>query len=208
MNVLLRNSLSFTASALLAALTIGSACGQTAKVVGEKPKFEDLPSPEFSGGKQKSFKPKDWLEIEAGLKISVAPEPPSKVCERATVKWYIAVKNPEKPGTMLLLTKDIDYVNIPLDEVIYCSVYLSPGSVKLLTGSDKGGQASVEYVGYEVLVNGVKVAEETSKGKVGWWLVASKSISRSDSVPLLSKAETPFSNMWWDRYAEVAVERR
>ncbi|MES2658401.1 MAG: Amuc_1102 family pilus-like protein [Verrucomicrobiota bacterium] len=208
MNVLLRKSLSLSASAIIAALTIGSACGQSSKVVGEKPLFDDLPSPEFSGGKQKSFKPKDWLEIEAGLKVSLSPEPPSKTCEKLTVKWYIAVKNPEKSGTMLLLTKDIDYVNIPLDEVIYCSVYLSPGSIKRLTGSDKGGKGAVEYVGYEVLVNGVKAAEETSKGKVGWWLVASKSISRDDSVPLLNKSETPFSNMWFDRYAEVAAERR
>jgi hypothetical protein len=27
-------------------------------------------------------------------------------------------------------------------------------------------------------------------------------------VPLLTKSETPFANMWWDRYAEVSVERR
>jgi hypothetical protein len=208
MNVLLRNSLSVTFSAVLAAISIGSAHGQASKVVGEKPQFDDLQSPEFSGGKQKSFKPKDWLEIEAGLKISLSPEPASKTCERITVKWYIAVKNPEKSGMMLLLTKDIDYVNIPLDEEIFCSVYLSPGSIKRLTGSDKGGKSTVEFVGYEVLVNGVKAAEETSKGKVGWWNMASPKIGRSDSPPLLSKSETPFRSMWWDRYAEVAPERR
>lgn len=209
MNDILRKSLSLTASAIIAALSIGSACGQASKVVGEKPQFDDLPSPEFSGGKQKSFKPKDWLEIEAGLKISLSPEPKSKTCEKITVKWYIAVKNPEKTGTsMLLLTKDVDYMNIPLDEEIYVSVYLSPASIKSLTGSDKGGKQAVELVGYEVLVNGEKKIEETSKNKVGWWNVASKNISRSDTPQLLNKAETPFSNMWWDRYAEVSVERR
>ncbi len=207
MNVLLRKSLSVSFSAVLAAISIGTAHGQASKVEGEKPQFDDLQSPEFSGGKQKSFKPKDWLEIEAGLKISLSPEPKSKTCDKITVKWYIAVKNPEKPGTMLLLTKDIDYVNLPLDEQIFCSIYLSPGSIKSLTGSDKGGKASVEYVGYEVLVNGVKSAEETSKGKPGWWNVASPKISRSDSPPLLSKNETPFRDMWWDRYAEVAPQR-
>lgn len=206
MNVLFRNSLSVAASALFAALTIGSAHGQASKVLGEKPLFDDLPSPEFSGGKQKSFKPKDWLEIEASIKVSLSPEPKSKTCEKLTVKWYIAVKNPEKAGSMLLLTKDIEYVNIPLDEPIFCSVYLSPASIKSLTGSDKGGKGAVEYVGYEVLVNGEKKVEETSKGKAGWW--TSPSLSRSDSPPLLSKMDTPFSNMWWDRYAEVAAERR
>lgn len=208
MNVLLKKSLSFTASAIIAALSIGSALGQAAKVVGEKPAFDDLPSPEFSGGKQKSFKPKDWLEIETKLKVSLAPEPKSKTCEKLTVKWYVAVKNPEKSGSMLLLTKDIEHVNIPLDEDIYCSVYLSPASIKRLTGSDKGGKNAVEAVGYEVLINGEKVATETSKFKAGWWNTASDKISRSDTVPLLNKFQTPFSNMWWDRYAEVSEDAK
>ena len=208
MNVLLRKSLLFTSSALIVATSAGSAFGQASKVTGEKPLFEDLPSPEFTGGKNKSFKPKDWLEIEASLHISLAPAPPSKTLDRLTVKWYIAVKNPDKAGTMLLLTKDIEHVNVPLNEAIFSSVYLSPGSIKRITGSDKGGKNAIEYVGYEVLINGEKVAQETNKGKAGWWNVASDKISRSETVPLLNKAETPFSNMWWDRYAEVGVERR
>ncbi len=209
MNLSPRFSVLLAASATLALISLGSAFGQAAKVVGEKPVFEDLPSPEFSGGKQKSFKPKDWLEIESKLKISLAPEPPSKTCEKVTIKWYVAVKNPDKPGSFLLLTKDVEHVNVPLDDdQIFFSVYLSPASVKRLTGSDKGGKSAVELVGYEVLVNGEKKHEETNKGKAGWWNTASDKISRSDSVPLLIKAETPFANMWWDRYAETSVERR
>lgn len=209
MNLFPRISVTLAASAIIAAFSMGSAFGQAAKVAGEKPSFDDLPSPEFSGGKQKSFKPRDWLEIEAKMKISLAPEPPSKTCEKVTVKWYIAVKNPDKPGTFLLLTKEVEHVNVPLeDDQIFFSVYLSPGSIKRLTGSDKGGKQAVEFVGYEVLVNGEKKAEETNKGKPGWWNAASDKISRSESVPLLTKAETPFANMWWDRYAEVGVERR
>ena len=205
MNVLLRKSLSFTASAVIAGFMIGSAHGQAAKVVGEKPAFDDLQSPEFSGGKQKSFKPKDWLEIEAKLKISLAPEPKSKTCDKLSIKWYIAVKNPDKGG-FLLLTKDVEHVNVPLDEEIHCSVYLSPASIRRLTGSDGGGKGAVEYVGYEVLINGKVEAKETSKGKVDWW--TSASLSKSDTVPLLNKAETPFANSWWDRYAEVAVPNK
>jgi hypothetical protein len=208
MKLLSRKSVSIAASFIFAAVSMGSAFGQAAKVVAEKPTFDDLPSPEFSGGKNKSFKPKDWLEIEAKLRVSLAPEPPSKTCEKLTVKWYIAVKNPEKPTSMILLTKDVEHVNIPLDEDIYCSLYLSPASLKRLTGTDRGGKGAVEYVGFEVLVNGEKVAQETSKGTAGWWLKASDKISRSETVPLLNKAETPFSNMWWDRYAEVSTERR
>jgi hypothetical protein len=207
MKILPRKIVALATSAALSALMIGTGWGQTPKVTGDKPSFDDLPSPEFSGGKQKSFKPKDWLEIETKLNVALTPEPKSKTCDRLTIKWYIAVKNPENPRSMLLLTKDIEHVNIPLAEDVYCSVYLSPASLKRLTGSDRGGKAAVEYVGYEVLVNGVKAAEETSKGSVGWWNAASDRISRSDAVPLLNKSETPFSTMWWDRYAEVSDPR-
>jgi hypothetical protein len=138
----------------------------------------------------------------------MAPEPKSKTCDRLTVKWYVAVKNPEKPNTMLLLTRDVEHVNIPLEEDVYVSVYLSPASLKRLTGSDRGGKSAVEAVGYEILINGVKVAEDTTKFKTGWWNAASDKISRSDAVPLLNKTETPFANSWWDRYAEVSDPRR
>ena len=193
---------------MLAGLSVGSVFGQAVKVSGDKPIFEDLQSPEFnSGGKQKNFKPKDWLEIEARVKVQFAPEPKSKTCDKMLIKWYVLLKNPDKDGTMLLITKDVEHVNIPLGEDVYCSVYLSPASVKRLTGFDRASKRMIEAVGYEVLVNGVKAAEETSKFKVGWWNAASDKISRSEAVPLLNKAETPFYNMWWDRYAEVSKER-
>jgi hypothetical protein len=186
-----------------------SAVAQAVKVTAEKPSFDDLPSPtDFGGAKSKSFKPKDWLEVETKLKFQMAPAPKSQTLERMTVKWYIAVKNPEKSGTFLLLTKDIEYVNIALDEDVFSSVYLAPASLKRLTGSDRAGKGSVEYVGFEVLVNGEKLAADTNKGQVGWWNAASDKISRTDTVPLLSKKETPFGVMWWDRYAEEAPVRR
>ena len=197
-----------TAAAVALAFS-SSALAQAVKVTGEKPTFDDLQSPtEFGGTKSKSFKPKDWLEVETKLKVQMSPAPKSQTLERMTVKWYVAVKNPEKSGTFLLLTKDIEYVNVALEEDVFVSVYLSPASVRRLTGSDKAGKSSVEFVGYEVLVNGERVASETNKGPANWWTVASDKISRSDTVPLLNKKETPFGVMWWDRYAEIAPERR
>jgi hypothetical protein len=187
----------------------GTALAQKYQVQVEKPAFDDLQSPtEFGGTKSKSFKQKDWLEVEAKMKVSMRPEPPSKTLDRLTVKWYVAVKNPDKAGTYLLLSKDVEHVNVPLDEDIYTSVYLSPASVKRLTGFDKAGKGAVELVGFEILINGEKVATETNKNQPGWWNTASDKISRSEAVPLLTKKDTPFAAMWWDRYAEVATERR
>jgi len=207
MNVFQRLPLCLSAASILLCAMPATASAQASKVVAEKPAFDDLLSPEFSGGKQKGFKPKQWLEVETKIKVSMRPEPNSKTCDRLTVKWYVAVKNPERAGTMLLLTRDIEHVNVPLEEDVYCSVYLSPASIKRLTGSDRAGKGSVEAVGFEILINGVKVAEDTTKFRPGWWNAASDKISRSNAVPLLSKIETPFAHMWWDRYAEVLDPR-
>lgn len=206
MKTLILTRLALPALALI--FSLAPASGQASKVIGTKPAFDDIESPQFSGGKQKAFKPGDWLEIEAEIQVDLAPAPPSKTCDKVTIKWYIAVKNPDKPGTFLLLTKDIEHVNVPIGEKVFCSVYLSPGSIKRLTGASKAGKNSVELVGYEVLINGEKKAEETSNKKVGWWSTGSDKISRSETVPLLTKAQTPFSDMWWDRYAELAESKR
>ncbi len=195
-------------AASLGLLMNSTANAQAYKVEATSPAFDDLPSPTFDVAKQKSFKPKNWLEIEASFKIQMAPEPPSKTAERVLIKWYVAVEHPEKRGAYLLLTKDITHVNVPLNEDIFSSVYLSPASIMRLTGKDRAGKSTIDLVGYEILVNGEKLAQETNKNKAGWWNSASDKISRSDSVPLLNKMETPFANMWWDRYAEILDERR
>ena len=210
MKALVRRSIILIVSAILASLSAENTFGQVAKVDADKPDFDDIPSPEFSGGKQKNFKAKEWLEMEIKVKVSLTPKPPSETCEKLMVKWYVLVENPDKGGNYLLLTKDIEHVNVPLNEDVYCSVYLSPASVKRLTGADRAVKRVVEVVGYEVLINGAKVASGTSKYGDGWWNASSPKmkISRSDAVPLLNKSETPFGVMWWDRYAEVAVERR
>ena len=210
MKALARRSIALFVSAIIASLSVGNTFGQVAKVASDKPDFDDIQSPEFSGGKQKNFKPKEWLEMEIKIKVSLTPQPKSETCDKLMVKWYVLVEDPDKAGVWLLLTKDVEHVNIPLNEDVYCSAYLSPASIKRLTGSDRALKRVVEAVGYEVLINGTKVTSGTSKYGDGWWNASSPKmkISRSEAVPLLNKSETPFSIMWWDRYAEVAVERR
>jgi len=209
MNASFRNLLFVVATGGMVALLAPTAAAQAARATTSKPSFDDLQSPEFSGaGARKSFRPKNWLEVEAKFKLDMRPEPPSKMAERVTVKWYVAVKNPDKPNTFLLLSKEVQHANVPLGEDVYSSVYLSPASLRRLTGSDRAGKNAVEMVGYEIVVGGETVGSETDKGAVGWWETTSERISRSETVPLLDKSETPFSNMWWDRYAEIYNERR
>ncbi len=206
----IRSSITLFVSAIIASLSVANTFGQVAKVAADKPDFVDLQSPEFSGAAQKNFKPKEWLEMEVKMRVALAPEPKSETCDKLTVKWYVLAENPDKPNTYLLFTKDVEHVNIPLNDDVYCSIYLSPASVKRLTGRTRANKRVIDAVGYEVLVNGEKVAEGTSEYGVGWWNKSSPKmpISRSEAVPLLNKSETPFSSMWWDRYAEIVREKR
>ncbi len=169
--------------------------------------FDDLPSPEVNTGKAKSFKPKDWLEVEVGIKIPATNAEQKKIgfINQVTVKWYVAMDNPDAKG-IIKLTKTINHINVPIDEEIFSSVYMSPSAIKRLTGKDKAGKSAVKAVGVEVLVDGVKVGEAADKAKIGWWNSGQVS-DQSDKFPLLNKDETPFSMLWWDRYAEIQKER-
>lgn len=181
---------------------------QQVKVDGGKPEYDMILSPQFPDDNLKRFKRLEWIQFEAKIRAQMSPMPRSKTMDKMTVKWYVAIKNPDRANTYLLLTKDVQHVNIPLDEDTYISIFISPSSIKRLTGGNRAGRGTVDLVGYEVLVNGVKVAEATNKSKVGWWNTASNKISRSDTVPLMSKDKTPFAPIWWDRYAEVFVPNR
>lgn len=174
---------------------------------GEKPVFEEIQSPQIqTQSRQKRFTPRDWLEIEGAITLAARPEPPSGMLDRVVVKWYIAIKNPEKRGEFFLLTREVTHVNVPLGEEIFSSVYLSPSSIRRITGNYRNAKGSVEYVGYEVIANG-EVLADAAIGPDKWWTTSSERIAASDSVPLMTKPETPFAALWWDRYAEVEVKR-
>jgi len=174
---------------------------QQAKAQVDDPKFDAVPSPDISTGYNMNFKPKDWLVVESKINLEMAPKPKSGFCDAITVRWFIAVKNPGGKRGYYLLTKNINYVNIPLGEDVYVSAYLSPNTIKRLTGSWRAGRSVTDRVGIEVLFNGVKIGEASTKGKPGWW--NSPSLSRTDKYPVLNKDETPFRDLWYDRYAEI-----
>lgn len=208
----MKRTLSKFSYCTLVAFAVGlpwsAASAQAIKVVADAPVYEELASPEFSATKSKSFKPKGWLEIETKINVNLSPAPKSETCDRLTVKWFLAVQNPEKPNTLLLITKEVQHVNIPLGEDVHCSAYLSPASIRRIMGSNRNVAKVVEHVGFEVLYNGETVATGSNKLKPGWWKIASPSISLTEAVALMDKSETPFSHMWWDRYAEVDASKR
>lgn len=182
---------------------------QMGKVTVEKPKFDDLPSPELGGNAgKKNFKPKDWLEVEVKFKVEMPNDYKEKFIDRVTVKWRVAIADPRAKGKTVYLEKEVNHVNVPVNEEVYSSVYLSPASVMRISGSERAGKNIVKSVGGEILVNGQAAYKDSgffsSKEKPGWW----NQLSRYEKIPLRSKDETPFKFLWWDRYAEIDEERR
>ena len=179
---------------------------QEIKVEVDDPEFDDLLSPEVGGNtSEKNWKPKDWLEAEVKLKVEVPRKSTKNYVDRIVVKWYIAVKNPDGKG-IALLEKDVSYVNIPVDEEVYASVYLSPSSIRRITGGERAGKSNIEAIAGEITYNGATVGKFNSKGNQEWWKAAS--VSRNENIPLLSKSETPFKFLWYDRYLEEEPPRR
>lgn len=150
-------------------------------------------------------KPKKWADFEIPFKVEAAPAPRSGYIDALTFKFYIAVVNPDRARQYLKLYKEIKYVNIPVGESTYASVYLSPSSVKRITGSEGGRSKWVKYEGVVVEYNGKIVATYSSeRGKMEkWWTIQSPSIVETSYYPLLNKDETPFSVYWYDRYPEI-----
>jgi len=161
--------------------------------------------------KKSDWKPKQWVELE--LKFKVKADPKLKVqpkfVDKVSVTWYIAIKHPELGGkNFVLLEKQVNHVNVPVDEDVYVSVYLSPNSIKRMTGNDKLRKNDLEEVGGVILVNGVSPVQNTGffslKTQKTWW--TSGRLSSYNKINLLNKNETPFKNYWVDRYAEIDIK--
>ena len=199
-----RNLLAISLFAFLAMST--SVFAQQYKLDIDKPEFDDLLSPTIDGRTTaKKFTPKEWLEVEVKIKIE-SKNRDEDFADRITVKWYIAAKVTENNTTKVrLLEKEINYVNVPIGEEVYVSVYLSPTAVRRISGDDNAAKTIIEEVGGEITVNGVPPVKSSgffttmSKKKGKWWNV----LTPYKKIPLLNKNETPFKFFWWDRYAEI-----
>lgn len=202
------------AAALFAASPSLLAQQVAVKIEADDPQFDDLQSPEVGGNTgKKSWKPKDWLEVEVKVKLDARPMPADEHIDRLTVKWYVAVEN--KTGgrgaaEYLLMEKEVTHVNVPIGEEFFLSCYLSPATIKRLTGKDRAGKNSVKAVGGEITCLGAvepaRFSSEPLQRNNPWW--TSGAMQRTNKFPLLNKNETPFKFLWWDRYVEIEPDRR
>ncbi len=166
------------------------------------PQFDSLQSPNINDGNGKSFKPKDWLEVEVKLKVQkLKEEPKDKYLDEIKVNWNVVVKGQDRKNYWI--KKTVTYVNFPTDEEVYVSIYLSPNTLKRITGKDRAGKSDLEAIGGEIELNGAMVGFFNHGAKKGWWRDSLKGVEITSKFPLLDKTQTPFAPLWYDRYAEV-----
>jgi len=176
---------------------------QEAKFKVEDPEFEELQSPEINDGNAKNFKPKDWLEIEVKFSAEVQPSaaPADDYLDQITINWHVVVKGQDRK--VYKISKSVTHVNIPLNEDLFASVYLSPNTLRRITGNPKASKSDLEAIGGEIAWKGKMVGFFSYGEKAGWWRKPLKGVEATSKFPLLDKSQTPFAPLWYDRYAEV-----
>ena len=167
------------------------------------PKFNEIQSPNINvSGASKSYRPKDWLEIEVELEISKwKPKLIDEYVDGISVKWWVVVKGQDRKT--YLVEKTVQHVNIPEDEKVFTSVYLSPNTLRRITGKNKASEGDIEAVGGEIQLGGEMLGFFSHGKDKGWWRKPLGSVERTTKFPLLNKDETPFKFLWYDRYAEI-----
>ncbi len=146
---------------------------------------EVVKTPEFQivGGQNKRSKNREWLEVE------VAYETKPEEIDELTFKYTIMVEKK-------LLDGEVTYVNIPKDREHYAVMYVSPRTLEKLTGGHPLTPASIENVWVEVLHSGMSLDKAAFKPTA---------IPNAPHLPglVLSKEQTPFAPLFYDRYEAV-----
>ncbi len=193
--------------------------GRSAKAFNfkdNKIKLNTLLSPDVQiKGVNKNYKPEKWLEMEVenfdftvndAARKALNLSPNDQFLGPVVVSFYVHVKDPNPQNgkkTLLLLQKDITYIDVPINKATCFNVLISPATITRLTGGT--GNLKFERMGYEVKYNGDIIYRQVGKGKNDWWNVESPSVAKdvSKTYPLLNKNETPFAMLWWDRYPTI-----
>jgi len=178
------------------------------KVSSDKPEVVEILEPDTGSDlANKSFRQKDWAEFELKFKIE-SKDKNKEFADRVVVQWRVAYEDPNQKGKFLLLEREVVHVNVPIGEDVYTSVYLSPNTIKKITGGEDVSSADYPQVGGVISVEGQQPVDSkkgffSSKNQKVWW----NNIQSNNKIQLLKKSETPFQNLWYSRYAELEEDR-
>lgn len=161
-------------------------------------------TPDFTlkgGTTAKPSRQKDWIEIEAEFKTERPKGPDSKadVIGELTFNYYVFLNSSVKEHARVL-TAQVVHSNVPIDEISRSVVYISPSTIRRITGRPEGNVSLVSMYAVEVTMGGTTVGFFTkgaAKGK--WWDAAG---APAKEPALMAKSKTPFAPLWGDYHAD------
>ena len=150
------------------------------------PSLRKTPDYTLADGPQKASTPQDWLEVE--VSFSTTPEEIDSLDFRYTVQ----INNTFMDG-------NVSHVTIPAGKEHYSVMYVPPRMLLRVTGRKPVTIDSIQNIYVSVDYKGLKLAEAVLKPT-----------PPTPNLPffpgMLTKPETPFALLDWDRYE--AVETR
>ncbi|TDU68163.1 hypothetical protein EI77_03280 [Prosthecobacter fusiformis] len=193
---------------LASGITAGLAQSESVQVKGEKLQINSIQTPQFSASNvgEKRWRPKDWLEVDLPFEIKLANDAGGRNGSLAvlTVNFYIGLNAQTKDGKYEVIKGVFNYVDIPASEKCHGLAYVAPATLRrILMKENFTANSDIKAWGYEVMLDGKRVAGDSSMG-AAWWEKA-ESFNMNDGV-MLSKAETPFGILWGDY--DVGVKKQ
>lgn len=172
----------------------------TAKVDIKAPKISNIQTPQFQAGNvpDKSWRPKDWLEIdmEFDIKLTQAAGGRNGSLASMTVNYFLGLNGQTADGKFQVLKGSFTYVDIPAAEKCHALAFATPATLRRVLQKDGFTAGSdLRAWGVEVLIDGQRVAGESSTSKP-WWEDTVKLAINEDA--LLAKKDTPFAILWGD----------
>jgi len=147
------------------------------------------PEYQITGGQQKRYKLKKWIEMEVSFDTK-------KPVDELTFKYTIEVEGK-------LLDGEVTYAAIGEGKDHYAVMYVSPKAIDALTGGKELTPAAINNVWVDVLKSGQKMAQTVS-------LKGPAAIPNKPHVSglVLNKDETPFAPLYYDRYEAIKKTSR
>lgn len=174
-----------------------------AKILGISTQTQQTPQFQHSGPRDKSTKPRNWLEIEAEVEVETTD--PSGFIPQLEAKWFAVIldKYSKKP---VRLTGSATFKNIrTTGRKVFLSAYIEPDTVERLTGKTKLSENDIE--GFALTLSGpgfvtdgkygLGLAMATAEENSRWWLEWKHQSLEAMIVP---KSQTPFAPLWTERY--------
>ena len=156
------------------------------------PAVVKTPEYSISNYQKPGERPKDWLEIE--VEFRAEPE----LTPELTARYYILFE-----GQQEVLVGEVNHVNVAKGRDRRSVAYVAPSTLERLLAGRPFTNATIRDIGVELLDRGRPVAQSGFKNKQPWW----QQLPQKPGL-VLTKAETPFAPLYWDRYEATRATGR